>query len=521
MMDKASLAEFQPLPDGASQYPLEYIEGNAAIKLAEGPDGARVGVCNPSDATLLESLRQFHHGQVTFYEVDRGELTGYLGSLLARGGTAAASAPADEKLALDKLANDAPVINLVNSILSEAIRREASDIHIEAFAARVAVRYRLDGILQTVREVDHERFAAVATRIKIMANLNIMERRRPQDGRITVHLGDDSVDLRVSVIPIANGESFVLRVFSRKRAPLSLEQLGLGADHLVELVAMAARPNGLILINGPTGSGKTTTLNAVLERIKSDAKKIITIEDPIEYLIDGVSQIQTNERIGLGFDTLLRRVLRQDPNIIMVGEIRDTQTAELAVRAALTGHLVLSTLHTRDAVSVITRLKNMGIEPYLIAAVLRGAVAQRLARRLCPACRRERAATPAEAALLARHDQPKGPVYEPTGLQGVPPDRLPRQDRHIRAVRLRRGGRGADRRGSARRGNPSTPRRARHEAAPGRRVREGPPGGDDPPGAGKGGGGIMPIYECRAVDRRDVRAPSSGKRGPRRCCCGS
>ena len=416
-MERVSLADFQPLPEGLNQYPLEYIEGNGAIKLLDGPDGARVGVCNPHDAALLASLRQFHHGQVTFSEIDRGELTGYLGGLLARGGSSLEGAPpsSDEKLALDKLANDAPVVNLVNSILSEAIRRDASDIHIEAFADRAVVRYRLDGILQTVREVQRERFAAVATRIKIMANLNIMERRRPQDGRITVHLGDDGVDLRVSVIPIANGESFVLRVFSRKKAPLTLEQLGLGDAHLAALTAMATQPNGLILISGPTGSGKTTTLNAVLERIKSDAKKIITIEDPIEYLIDGVSQIQTNERIGLGFDTLLRRVLRQDPNVIMVGEIRDGETAELAVRAALTGHLVLSTLHTRDAVSVITRLKNMEIEPYLIAAVLRGAVAQRLARRLCPACRRERAATRAEAALLARHGQPPGPVFEAIG----------------------------------------------------------------------------------------------------------
>ena len=376
-------------------------------------------MCDPADEPLLESLRQFHHGQVAFYEIDRGELTSWLGSLLARGGTDSGTGPssAGEKLALDKLANDAPVVNFVNSTISEAIRREASDIHIEGFADRMVVRYRLDGMLHTVNQADRERFAAVATRIKIMANLNIMERRRPQDGRITVHLGDDRVDVRVSVIPIANGESFVLRLFGRKRAPLSLEQLGLGAPHLAELVAMASRPNGLILINGPTGSGKTTTLNAILERIKSDAKKIITIEDPIEYLVDGVNQIQTNERIGLGFDTLLRRVLRQDPNIIMVGEIRDTQTAELAVRAALTGHLVLSTLHTRDAVSVVTRLKNMDVEPYLIAAVLRGSVAQRLVRRLCPSCRRERAATPGEAALLARNGLPKGPLYAAEGCK--------------------------------------------------------------------------------------------------------
>jgi general secretion pathway protein E/type IV pilus assembly protein PilB len=418
-MERTSLAEFQPLPEGAEQYPLEYIEGNAAVKLRDDPGGARVGVCDPADAALLENLRQFHHGQVTFYQIDRGELTGWLGGRLARGGSAstAAPAPGTEKLALDQLANDAPVVNLVNSILSEAIRRDASDIHIEAFAERAVVRYRLDGILQTVAQVEHERFAAVATRLKIMANLNIMERRRPQDGRITVHLGDDRVDLRVSVIPIANGESFVLRVFNRRRSPLTLEQLGMSDAHLAEVLGMTARPNGLVLINGPTGSGKTTTLNAVLERIRSDAKKIVTIEDPIEYLVDGVSQIQTNERIGLGFDTLLRRVLRQDPNIIMVGEIRDTQTAELAVRAALTGHLVLSTLHTRDAVSVVTRLKNMGVEPYLVAAVLRGSVAQRLVRRLCPDCRRERAATPAEAAQLARHGLKAASLHEAPGCK--------------------------------------------------------------------------------------------------------
>ncbi len=415
-MDKTSLAEFKPLPEGSEQYPLEYIENNSVIKLRESADCILIGVGNASDILLLENLKNFHRKQVSFFEIDRSELAGYLGDRLSQVSPRPGTAP-DEKLLLDKLANDAPVINLVNSILIEAIRQEASDIHLEGFAERMVVRYRLDGYLHTVRELDKGSFPAVSTRIKIMANLNIMERRRPQDGRITVHLGGDMLDMRVSVIPIADGESFVLRLFSKKKTPLTLEQLGLSDEDRALLERIARRPNGLILVTGPTGSGKTTSLNAVLQHIKSDAQKIITIEDPIEYVIDGVNQIQTNDRIGLSFDTILRRVLRQDPNIIMVGEIRDNQTAELAIRASLTGHLVLSTLHTRDSVSVITRLKNMQIEPYLIAAVLRGSMAQRLVRRICPDCRRRRKATRAEAALLHRQGLQQGPVYEGRGCK--------------------------------------------------------------------------------------------------------
>jgi type II secretory ATPase GspE/PulE/Tfp pilus assembly ATPase PilB-like protein len=416
-MEKASLAEFRPLPEGAEQYPLEYIENNSVIKLRENGESILIGICNPSDILLLENLKNFHRKQVDFFEIDRSELAGYLGDRLSQVSPKPGGTAPNEKLLLDKLANDAPVINLVNSILIEAIRQEASDIHIEGYAERMVVRYRLDGYLHTVRQLDRESFPAVSTRIKIMANLNIMERRRPQDGRITVHLGGDMLDMRVSVIPIADGESFVLRLFSKKKTPLTLEQLGLSNEHRELLVRIARRPNGLILVTGPTGSGKTTSLNAVLQHIKSDTQKIITIEDPIEYVIDGVNQIQTNDRIGLSFDTILRRVLRQDPNIIMVGEIRDNQTAELAIRAALTGHLVLSTLHTRDSVSVITRLKNMQIEPYLIAAVLRGSIAQRLVRRICPDCRKKLKPTRAEAALLRRHGLEEGPVYRGEGCK--------------------------------------------------------------------------------------------------------
>jgi type II secretory ATPase GspE/PulE/Tfp pilus assembly ATPase PilB-like protein len=220
-MEKAALAEFRPLPEGADQYPLEYIENNSVIKLREDTDSILIGVCNASDILLLENLKNFHRKEVNFFEIDRSELAGYLGDRLSQVSPKPGGTPSNEKLLLDKLANDAPVINLVNSILIEAIRQEAFDIHIEGYAERMVVRYRLDGFLHTVRQLDKESFPAVSTRIKIMANLIIMERRRPQDGRITVHLGGDMLDMRVSVIPIADGESFVLRLFSKKKTPTS------------------------------------------------------------------------------------------------------------------------------------------------------------------------------------------------------------------------------------------------------------------------------------------------------------
>ena len=248
-----------------------------------------------------------------------------------------------------------------------------------------------------------------------MANLNIMERRLPQDGRITVDIGGRSVDLRVSIVPVARGESIVLRLFNKSDAPFGLSDLGLGEEELSRLRRFLCVQHGLVLMTGPTGSGKTTTLNAMIRALPADELKIVTIEDPVEYLIPGVNQIQTNEAIGLTFDTILRRVLRQDPNVIMVGEIRDAPTVELAARAALTGHLVLSTLHTNSAVAVLPRLKNMGLPPYLVASVLRGAVAQRLVRRICPECARARPASPEESRLLSAYGLPARKVSEGAG----------------------------------------------------------------------------------------------------------
>ncbi|HEQ71710.1 MAG TPA: type II/IV secretion system protein [Spirochaetia bacterium] len=414
--EAAVLSEFKPLPADETQYTIEFIENNQAIVLKETEERVWVGVCDPDNFELTETLSHYHSKPIRFFRLEKSDLAAFLAEKLsgmdagAPGGRAAR-----EKILIDKIANDAPVINLINSLLIEAIRKNASDIHIECFSDDAVVRYRIDGYLKTVLTFEKDKFPAVSSRIKIMANLNIMEKRLPQDGRITVHLENDIIDLRVSIVPIAEGESVVLRLFNKKKSPLELDQLGLPNKELGLLRDLSRRHHGLILVTGPTGSGKTTTLNAVLRKIKSDTQKIITIEDPIEYSIDGINQIQTNEKIGLTFDSILRRVLRQDPDIIMVGEIRDAQTAELAIRASLTGHLVFSTLHTNDSVSAISRLKNMGVEPFLLAAVFRASLAQRLARRICPDCRERYTVSPAEASFLKQNGSSRRTLYRGRG----------------------------------------------------------------------------------------------------------
>ena len=318
-------------------------------------------------------------------KVTKDELISYLGKIYGHSEESQISSKKidlDNATELDKLANDAPTINLVNSICIDAIRCNASDIHIESEKRYARVRYRIDGVLSTVQTINNESFLAVSSRIKIMANLNILEKRQPQDGRISVSVNNENIDFRISIVPTTFGESIVMRILGKSAAPQSLDALGFSKKQLNDIHTMIKIPHGLILVTGPTGSGKTTTLNAIMRELLSDEVKIISIEDPVEFLVEGVNQIQINEQIGLGFDSILRRVLRQDPNVIMVGEIRDSATAELSVRAALTGHLVLSTLHTNDAVSVIQRLVNMGVEPYLLTSVLKGAIAQRLVRKL-------------------------------------------------------------------------------------------------------------------------------------------
>jgi general secretion pathway protein E len=285
------------------------------------------------------------------------------------------------------LTDEAPVIRLLNSILFQAVKERASDIHIEPYEREVEVRFRIDGILYKMLAPPKVVQESLISRVKIMSGLNIAEKRLPQDGRIRVIVAGRNIDIRVSIIPTFFGERVVLRLLDKKKGVLSLEDIGISGDGVTTMERLLCRNNGIILVTGPTGSGKSTTLYASLSRLNSSEKNIITVEDPIEYQLKGVGQIQVNPKIDLTFANGLRSILRQDPDIIMVGEIRDTETAEIAIQASLTGHLVLSTLHTNDSATAITRLIDMGIEPFMIASSLSAVLAQRLVRLICPHCR--------------------------------------------------------------------------------------------------------------------------------------
>ncbi|MBA4344753.1 MAG: type II secretion system protein [Methylibium sp.] len=287
---------------------------------------------------------------------------------------------------LRALAEDAPVIALVNNLLAQAIEARASDVHIEPGEREFQVRLRIDGVLHHRMTMPMERYPAVASRLKLIAHLDIAERRLPQDGHIGMRVAGVEIDVRVSSIPAVHGESVVLRLLPKQRADLRLESIGMADDHLAQFKSWLGWPNGLLLVTGPTGSGKSTTLYSALNHINDGSRKIVTVEDPVEQRLARVVQIQTHAEIGYTFARALRAILRHDPDIIMIGEIRDRETAEIAIQSALTGHLVLATLHTNDALSAISRLADMGVEPYLVAAALRGVMAQRLVRRLCSAC---------------------------------------------------------------------------------------------------------------------------------------
>jgi general secretion pathway protein E len=292
----------------------------------------------------------------------------------------------DEVAHLRELAEEAPIIELVSNILAQAIDEDASDVHIEPGENVFEVRYRLDGVLQTRMSQSRARFDAVASRIKLISGMDIAERRLPQDGRISIRASGAEMDIRVSALPGVEGESIVMRLLPKERSNLNLEWLGMEADHHAQFSRWAQEPHGILLVTGPTGSGKSTTLYAALDAANDRSKKIITVEDPVEFKLAGVTQIQTHSEIGYDFARALRAILRQDPDVIMIGEIRDLETAQIAVQSALTGHLVLSTLHTNDALSAFARLLDMGLEPFLVASSVRAVQAQRLVRRLCDKC---------------------------------------------------------------------------------------------------------------------------------------
>jgi general secretion pathway protein E len=312
------------------------------------------------------------------------------------------------------LANQPPVIRFVNLLIREAHDARASDIHLESTRDGLRARFRVDGVLAEVPNPPKALQAAVVSRVKLLAELDIAERRQPQDGRIRVRLEERELDLRVSTVPTLYGESVVLRLLDRGGRPVALDELGMGADTLERFRTLAARPHGILLSTGPTGSGKTTTLYAALGLRQRAAEKIITVEDPVEYHLDGVTQVPVNRKVNMTFAAALRSILRQDPDVLMVGEMRDPETAQIAVQAAMTGHLVFSTLHTNDAVGALARLLDLKIEAYLVAATLEGVLAQRLVRRICPDCREHYIPDPQVVALLAQH-----PVGRPTLVRGT------------------------------------------------------------------------------------------------------
>ncbi len=296
--------------------------------------------------------------------------------------------------------SNSPVVRLINSLIRQALKMGASDIHIEPLENRIRVRVRIDGDLQEILTPSKHTQSALVTRVKIIAGMNIAEKRLPQDGRIEIKIDDSAVDLRISVLPTVHGEKIVMRLLDRGNFLKTKKELGFTPENMDIFDTILEAPNGVILVTGPTGSGKTTTLYAALNELNKLNKNIITVEDPVEYKIEGINQVQVNNKAGLLFSTGLRSILRQDPDIIMVGEIRDEETAEIAVRAAITGHLVISTLHTNDAPSTIMRLQDMGIKPFLIAASVRGIVAQRLVKRVCTNCKEEYKASDIEKSLL-------------------------------------------------------------------------------------------------------------------------
>ncbi|WP_406851517.1 type II secretion system ATPase GspE [Brevundimonas sp. BH3] len=320
--------------------------------------------------------------------------------------------------------DDAPVIRLINGVIAEAVRLGASDVHLETFESRLLVRLRVDGVLREALSLNPRMAPLLVSRIKVMARLDIAEKRVPQDGRIALMLGGRNLDVRVSTLPSRAGERVVLRVLDRDKAGVDLDALGMGKGERAAFDLALSEPHGVILVTGPTGSGKTTTLYAALSGLNDGQRNILTVEDPVEYAIEGIGQTQVNSRVGMTFAAGLRAILRQDPDVVMVGEIRDSETASIAVQASLTGHLVLSTVHTNDAAGAIVRLRDMGVEPFLLASSVRLILAQRLVRKLCSACRREDVLDAATAARIgvmvgSRHYRPVGCSHcSQTGYQG-------------------------------------------------------------------------------------------------------
>ena len=413
-----------------SSVPIAFLKRYAVLPYHRNGETVKVAVSDPLDITPLDDLRVLFGAEMEPVLVDPLTILNAI-NLMYDTHTEAAEqmvetlseegmdleAGLDEPIDLIDVVDEAPIIKLVNSLMFRAAKDRASDIHYEPFEREIVVRFRIDGVLHNVIALPKRFQPAVVSRIKIMASLNIAEKRLPQDGRIRIKLAGRDIDIRVSVIPTSFGERIVLRLLDRSGYLLKLREMGMTGTTLETVTKLIHMSHGILLVTGPTGSGKTTTLYASLSEINTPGKNIITIEDPVEYQIKGIGQMQVNPKIELTFAAGLRSILRQDPDVIMVGEIRDVETAEIAIQASLTGHLVFSTLHTNDSAGAVTRLVDMGVEPFLVASSVLAIVAQRLIRLLCPLCKREHRLTGPEAEELglspAEHEGHR--VYEPVG----------------------------------------------------------------------------------------------------------
>jgi general secretion pathway protein E len=388
---------------------VDFVRRNRVMPLATEEGRLAVGITDPFNDEPIRALAFLTNLPVATHifvpaDFDKAFEALYVGAteehaLAVHGGADASEVDVQR---LRDMASEAPTIRLVNQIIAQAVETRASDIHVEPNVDAVLVRYRIDGVLRTAQTLAPGLRAAVTSRIKIMAKLDIAERRLPQDGRIKIAVRGVDIDFRISTIPTAFGESVVMRILDRSRVELDFAKLGFSEGHIAAFADLMNQPNGIVLVTGPTGSGKTTTLYTALKALNSSERKIFTVEDPIEYQLAGINQVQVQPAIGLTFPHALRSILRQDPDIIMIGEIRDLETARIAIQASLTGHLVFSTLHTNSAAATITRLIDMGVENYLIASTVKGVEAQRLVRRLCPHCARPHDAAAEWAETFAR-----------------------------------------------------------------------------------------------------------------------
>ncbi len=402
-------------PDVVQRLPYHFAKRNGIIVARQQNGHFEAWVMPNVSSEILAEIHRALGLPVQVHELDEASFNTALNRAYERGVNQAADLVDDlgEELDLDAAAHalpevedllesedDAPIIRLINALLSQAVRDGASDIHLEPFELRSVVRFRLDGVLRDIMEPQRALHGLLVSRIKVMARLDIAEKRMPQDGRISLRLAGRPVDVRVSTLPTGHGERVVMRLLDKQTGRLELPALGMAGDTLADLRKLIKQPHGIILVTGPTGSGKTTTLYALLSELDTKRHNIMTVEDPIEYDLDGIGQTQINSKIDLSFARALRALLRQDPDIIMIGEIRDLETAQIAVQASLTGHLVLATLHTNDAPGAITRLVDMGVEPFLVASSLIGVLAQRLVRKLCPDCKKEHVLVDADLPLL-------------------------------------------------------------------------------------------------------------------------